>query len=161
MLSNKARYALKAAIALAREFGQGPVVISDIAQRERIPRKFLEAILLELRHGGILQSRKGKGGGYFLVRKPGSVSLGEILRVVEGSLAPIPCVSKTAYMRCRECLDENSCAIHMVMKEVRDATDIILDSATLAGVLTRVASSVSGEERFRGKALKNFGELTD
>src|SRR5215471_17941880 len=135
MLSNKARYALKAAIALARDFGQGPVLISDIAQRERIPRKFLEAILLELRHGGILQSRKGKGGGYFLTRDPGSVSLGEILRVVEGSLEPIPCVSKTAYMRCRECLDENSCGIHMVMKEVRDATDIILDSATLAEVL--------------------------
>src|SRR5215471_13083758 len=131
MLSNKARYALKAAIALARDFGQGPVLISDIAQREGIPHKFLELILLELRHGGILQSRKGKGGGYFLARKPGSISLGEILRIVEGPLAPIPCVSKTGYMRCRDCRDENSCRIHMVMKDVCDATTMILDSATL------------------------------
>jgi Rrf2 family protein len=83
MLSHKSKYALKAAIALAREFGQGPVLISDIAQRERIPRKFLELILLELRHSGILQSRKGKGGGYFLAREPNSITLGEILRVVE------------------------------------------------------------------------------
>jgi Rrf2 family protein len=149
MLSHKSKYALKAAIALAREFGQGPVLISDIAQRERIPRKFLELILLELRHSGILQSRKGKGGGYFLAREPASVTLGEILRVVEGSLAPMPCVSKTAYLRCSECRDENSCGIRMVMKEVRDATARIVDSTTLADVLDRVAMSVSGKEPSR------------
>jgi len=146
MLSNKARYALKAAIALAREFGQGPVLISDIAQCEQIPRKFLEAILLELRHSGILQSRKGKGGGYFLAREPDSVSFGEILRVVEGSLAPVPCVCKTAYMRCRECRDERSCGIRIVMKDVRDATAKILDSTTLADVLKRVEAVVHGKE---------------
>src|SRR5690242_5074970 len=105
MFSNKSRYALKAGIALAREFGQGPVLISEIARRERIPRKFLEAILLELRHGGILQSRKGKGGGYFLAREPLCITVGEILHVVEGSLAPAPCVDKTAYMHCRECVE--------------------------------------------------------
>jgi Rrf2 family protein len=149
MLSHKSKYALKAAIALAREFGQGPVLISDIAQRERIPRKFLELILLELRHSGILQSRKGKGGGYFLAREPASVTLGEILRVVEGSLAPMRCVSKTAYLRCSECRDENSCGIRMVMKEVRDATARIVDSTTLADVLDRVAMSVSGKEPSR------------
>src|SRR5215831_3235862 len=135
MLSNKAKYALKAAVVLAGEFGQGPVLIADIAQREQIPRKFLEGILLELRHGGILQSRKGKGGGYFLVREPRGVSLGEILRVVEGCLAPVPCVSKTAYMRCRECRDENNCGIRMVMKDIRDATAAIVDSTTLADML--------------------------
>jgi Rrf2 family protein len=146
MVSSKAKYALKAAIALAREFGQGPVLISDIAERERIPRKFLELILLELRHSGILQSRKGKGGGYFLAREPSRVSLGEILRVVEGTLALVPCVSKTAYVPCHECGDEKSCGIRMVMKEVRDATARILDSTTLADVLIRVASSTSGKE---------------
>ena len=145
MLSQKSKYALKAAIALAHEFGQGPVLISDIAQRERIPRKFLELILLELRNKGILQSRKGKGGGYFLAREPAHVTLGEILRVVEGPLAPIPCVSKTAYMRCRECRDENTCGIRMVMKDVREATARILDSTTLADVLGRVAGSVNGK----------------
>jgi Rrf2 family protein len=112
--------------------------------------------LLELRHGGILQSRKGKGGGYFLAREPSSVSLGEILRVVEGTVAPISCVSKTAYVCCRECPDQSSCAIHMVMKEVRDATAAILDSATLADVLARVASSVSGEERFRESQIQKI-----
>ena len=125
------------------------MLISDIAQRERIPRKFLELILLELRHSGILQSRKGKGGGYFLAREPASVTLGEILRVVEGSLAPMPCVSKTAYLRCSECRDENSCGIRMVMKEVRDATARIVDSTTLADVLDRIAMSVSGKEPSR------------
>lgn len=141
MLSQKSKYALKASIALAREFGQGPMLISDIAQTEQIPRKFLELILLELRNKGILQSRKGKGGGYFLARAPGHVTLGEILRVVEGPLAPIPCVSKTAYMECRDCRDEKTCGVRMVMKEVRDATARILDSTTLADVLGRVNSA--------------------
>ncbi len=131
---------------MAKEFGQGPVLISDIAQRDRIPRKFLELILLELRNKGILQSRKGKGGGYFLARDPDQVTLGEILRVVEGPLAPIPCVSKTAYMRCRECRDESTCGIRMVMKDVRDATARILDSTTLADVLGRVEGRVRGKE---------------
>ena len=134
----------------------GPVLISDIAEREGIPRKFLEGILLELRHGGILQSRKGKGGGYFLVREPGSVSLGEILRIVEGPLALIPCVSDTGYMRCRDCCDENRCGIHMVMKEVRDATTTILDSATLAGVLARVPGKVNGKRASQDTPTKKI-----
>src|SRR5215472_9569369 len=105
MFSNKSRYALKAGIVLAREYGQGPVLVSEIAQGERIPRKFLEGILLELRRSGIWQSRKGKGGGYFLAREPARITLGDILRVVEGSMAPSPCVDKTAYLRCRESVD--------------------------------------------------------
>jgi Rrf2 family protein len=139
LLSHKSKYALKASIALAREFGQGPVLISAIAQNERIPRKFLELILLELRNKGILQSRKGKGGGYFLAREPSRVTLGEILRVVEGPLAPIACVSKTAYLACRDCRDEEACGLRMVMKDVRDSTAKILDSTTLADVLGRIS----------------------
>jgi Rrf2 family protein len=145
LLSQKSKYALKASIALAREFGQGPVLISEIAENERIPRKFLELILLELRNKGILQSRKGKGGGYFLAREPHRVTLGEILRVVEGPLAPIACVSKTAYMPCRDCDNEKTCGIRMVMKDVRDATARIFDSTTLADVLARVNSSLNGK----------------
>jgi Rrf2 family protein len=138
MISHKSKYALKAALVLAQEYGRGPVLISEIANREGIPRKFLELILLELRNRGILQSKKGKGGGYFLGRTPDEITLGEILRDIEGPLAPIPCVSHTAYMRCQECRDERTCGIRMVMKDVRDATARILDSTTLADVLNRV-----------------------
>ena len=122
MLSKKSKYALKAMLVLAKEYGQGPVLISDMAQREGIPRKFLELILLELKNQGLLQSKKGKGGGYFLGREPHLISVGHIIRVLDGPIAPLPCVSKTAYMRCRECRDERSCGIRIVMKEVRDAT---------------------------------------
>jgi Rrf2 family protein len=146
MLSQKAKYALKAILVLAKEFGHGPVLIADVAQRERIPRKFLEVILLELRNHGLLQSRKGKGGGYFLARQPSQITLGEVLRVVEGPLAPLPCVSKVAYRRCDECHDERTCAIRMVMKDVREATARILDSATLADVLKRAESTIHGRD---------------
>ena len=146
MLSKKAKYALKALMVLAKEEGQGPVLISDIAQREEIPAKFLEIILLELKNDGILQSRKGKGGGYFLARDPQHISVGHVIRVLDGPLAPLPCVSKTAYARCHECRDEKTCAIRMVMKEVRDATARILDSATLADMLKRVELAVNGRE---------------
>lgn len=146
MLSKKAKYALKALTILAKEYGQGPVLISDIAQREDISRKFLEIILLELKNAGILQSRKGKGGGYSLGRPPRQISLGHVIRVLDGPLAPLPCVSKTAYVRCRECRDERTCGIRMVMKQVRDATAQILDSTTLADMLKQVELAVIGKE---------------
>jgi Rrf2 family protein len=133
-------------MALAKEFGQGPVLISDIARREDIPQKFLEVILLELKNDGILQSKKGKGGGYSLGRAPHQISVGHVIRVLDGPLAPIPCVSKTAYMRCHECRDERTCGIRMVMKDVRDATAQILDSTTLADMLKRVEIAVIGKE---------------
>src|SRR5260370_40129642 len=134
MLAQKSRYALRALVVLAKEYGQGPVLISDIAHREALPQKFLELILLELRNHGILGSKKGKGGGYFLARRPELVHLGEVLRVLEGPLAPLPCVSKTAYVRCAECRDERTCGIRMVMKDVREATAPILDETSLAGM---------------------------
>ncbi|MGC1677925.1 MAG: Rrf2 family transcriptional regulator [Candidatus Binataceae bacterium] len=146
MLSKKSKYALKALTILAKEYGQGPVLISDIAQREDISRKFLEIILLELKNAGILQSRKGKGGGYSLGRPPQKISLGHVIRVLDGPLAPLPCVSKTAYVRCRECRDERTCGIRMVMKQVRDATAQILDSTTLADMLKQVELAVIGKE---------------
>lgn len=156
MLSHKSKYALKAALVLAKEYGQGPVLISDIAQREGIPRKFLELILLELRNRGVLQSKKGKGGGYFLGRPPNKLTLGEILRDTEGPLAPIGCVSQFAYIRCQDCRDEKTCGIRMVMKDVRDATAKILDATTLADVLKRVETSVNGGN---SKAIKLPAEL--
>jgi Rrf2 family protein len=146
MLCNKTKYALKALQVLAKEYGQGPVLISEIARRENIPPKFLELILLDLKNQGILQSKKGKGGGYFLARSPQSVTVGQIVRVMEGPLALLPCVSRTSYMRCRECRDERTCGIRIVLKDVRDATAKILDSTTLADVLKRVESVVYGKE---------------
>src|SRR5271154_1328489 len=146
MLSKKSKYALKAMLVLAEEYGQGPVLISDIARRESIPHKFLELILLDLKHQGLLQSRKGKGGGYFLGRDPSQISVGHIVRILDGSIAPLPCVSKTAYMRCRECRDERSCGIRIVMKEVRDATAKIMDSTSIADMLKQVEAVVTGNE---------------
>jgi Rrf2 family protein len=138
-LSRKARYALRALYVLANDEARGPILIAEIAQRERIPHKFLELILLELRNAGILRSKKGKGGGYSLARPAREVTLGQVIRVVDGPLAPIPCVSERAYVRCEECVSEESCGTRMVMKEVRDAVAKILDGTTLADVNERVA----------------------
>jgi len=133
-LSRKARYALRALYALAGDEGGGPVLIADLAERERIPRKFLEAILLELKNAGILQSKKGKGGGYTLGRAPDQITIGQVVRTIDGPLAPVPCVSEKAYARCEGCADEASCGTRIVMKKVRDAMAQILDNTTLAQV---------------------------
>lgn len=139
MLSLKTKYALKALFLLARERGTGPMLISEIARRERIPKKFLELILLDLKNHGILQSKKGRGGGYELGRGPETVSIGSVVRIMQGPLALVPCVSVMAYRKCEECLDESTCGIRLVMKEVRDQTARILDGTTLAEVLKRVS----------------------
>jgi Rrf2 family protein len=138
MLSKKAQYGLRALLALARENHQNPVLISDLAKHEGIPRKFLELILLELKNQGILQSRKGKGGGYFLGKSPQAITVGQVIRILDGPLAPLPCVSQTAYRKCDDCENENTCGVRIVMKEVRDETARILDGTTLADVLVRV-----------------------
>jgi len=135
MLTRKAKYGLLAVLRLAREHGKGPVLIADLAREESIPRKFLEMILLELRKRGILQSRTGKGGGYLLARPPAEISFGHVVRVLDGPLAPISCVSLTAYRECDECADETTCGIRRVMKGVRDANSRILDGTTLADAL--------------------------
>jgi len=137
MISKKTKYALKALIYLARKYDQGPVLISDLARDERIPKKFLELILLSLKNNGILQSKKGKGGGYYLGKPPREISVGNVVRNLDGPLAPVPCVSVTAYAKCQECLDERNCGIRLVMKEVRDAISNILDKTSLADVLER------------------------
>jgi len=137
MLSMKAKYGLRALTALAKDYGTGPVLIADLAGSERIPRKFLELILLDLKRKGILQSKKGKGGGYHLSRPPSMVSVGEVIRALDGPLALLPCVSQSAYKRCDECIDELTCGIRHVMKEVRDSTSSILDGTTLDDLIAR------------------------
>ena len=121
MISNKTKYGLHALIYLSEHYNQGPVLIADLAREENIPKKFLELILLELKNQGILASKKGKGGGYQLARHPGEIKLGQVIRILDGPLAPVSCVSQTAYKKCKECVDEYRCGIRLVMKDVRDA----------------------------------------
>jgi Rrf2 family protein len=134
MLTKKAKYALKAALHLARREADGAVLIADIAAAEKIPKKFLESILLTMKNRGILVSRKGRGGGYALARPAAQVSFGEIVRVMDGPLAPVPCVSVTAYHRCEECPSEERCEIRGVMQRVRDSISAVLDATSLADV---------------------------
>ena len=139
MLTRKSKYGLKALLMLAQEPDRRPVLIADLAERQRLPKKFLEAILLELKRHGLVHSKKGKGGGYFLSRDPSQVTLGQVIRILDGPLALIPCVSQTAYVKCEECLDERTCGIRLAMKEVRDATAQILDNTTLVALNQQVA----------------------
>lgn len=143
MLSRKAKYGLKAMLRLASQPTSTPLLVADLAAAELIPKKFLEQILLELKHHGLLQSKKGKGGGYMLARPAGAISMGEIIRALDGPLAPIPCVSQSAYIKCDECLDEVTCGIRIVMKEVRDSTAAILDSRSLTDILAAVAEAAA------------------
>ncbi len=146
MLSKKTKYALKALLYLARHYDAGPILISDLSQDEKIPKKFLELILLTLKNNGILLSKKGKGGGYCLSRSPGEIGMGKVIRILEGPIALVPCVSVTAYAPCPECLDEGTCSIRLVMKDIRDATAKILDGTSLADMLEREKEAKHLEE---------------
>lgn len=131
MLSKKTRYAIAALTKLAKEYGNGAVLISEIAQSENIPQRFLENILLELKKLGILGSKLGKYGGYFLLKKPKEVNLATVVRYFEGTIALLPCVSEKAYQRCETCADEEACKIKKVFKKIRDNTFNILEKTSL------------------------------
>jgi Rrf2 family protein len=135
MLTRKAKYGLKAMLQLAREHGRGPILIGRVADHERIPKKFLESILLDLKRRGLLQSRKGPHGGYQLGRPPERISVGEVIRALDGPLALVSCVSQTAYAPCEECVTERDCAVRRLFHEVRDQTARILDGTTLASAM--------------------------
>ncbi len=137
MLSKKAKYGLQAIIFLAKEDRKkkGPIPIAELAKHDKIPKKFLEIILLELRKQGILHSKMGVNGGYSLGRPADLISIGQVVRVLDGPLAAVSCVSKTAYRKCDECKNEKSCEIRKIMKQVRDSTARILDGTTLADAL--------------------------
>jgi Rrf2 family protein len=139
MLSKRSKYAIKALLALADHERGEPVRIADLAREEQIPPKFLELILLGLKNQGILQSRKGKGGGYLLARDPADIYLGQIVRMFDGPLAPVPCASQTAYVACADCPDEAVCGVHLAMKAVRDATAKVLDGTSIASLRRQMA----------------------
>lgn len=135
MLSKKCKYAIHALVYLAERYQQGPVHIQDIAEEQRIPKKFLEAILLELRKAQILHSKKGKGGGYYLYKSPEDVNLIEIIRLMDGAIAMLPCVSLNYYEPCEECVNEHLCGIRDAFIGVRDETLKVLSDHTLARIV--------------------------
>ena len=137
MISKKTKYALNALVHLAHKYEQGPVLISSISLDENIPRKFLEAILLDLKNAGILASKKGKGGGYYLLKRPEDVNLADVMRLFDGPIALLPCVTYKYYQRCEECKDEETCGIRDVFMTVRNETVRILKENTLASVLKK------------------------
>ena len=132
MISQKAKYALRALVALCRTPPASPLMISEISRTQAIPKKFLEQILLELKRAGIVMSRRGRLGGYVLLRPANEITFGEVLRLIDGPIAPLPCLSKIAYRRCADCQDEARCEIRHVFAQVAIAQRDVLDRTTLA-----------------------------
>jgi Rrf2 family protein len=138
MLPKKTKYAIKALLALAKNYnGLKPLAISQIAETEKIPRKFLEAILLELRHQGMVNSKMGPTGGYYLIKHPEEIMLSIVIRNTGGPIALLPCVSLNFYEKCDECPDEETCGLRDVVLEVREASIKILSKTSLSDILKR------------------------
>jgi len=131
MLTKKGKYGLKAMVYLSRFPAEQPVHVHEIATNERIPKKFLNAILLELRNAGFVNSRMGKNGGFTLARTPAAISVGDVVRALDGPLAPIRCASKTRYQRCDDCRDEAACFIRMIMIDAQRALSNVLDNCSI------------------------------
>jgi Rrf2 family protein len=136
MLSQKTRYAMLALTRLAKEVGNGAIMISEIAKTENIPQRYLEAILLDLKKLGMLGSKLGKNGGYYLIRKPEDINLSQVVRHFEGPIALVSCVSEKAYQPCEFCKDEDSCNMKKVFKDIRDYTYFKLQQTTLLDLIS-------------------------
>lgn len=135
MISQKAKYALRALVALARATRGETKMIGEISREQAIPKKFLEQILLELKRAGFVASRRGRTGGYELIKAPDLIMYGEVLRLIDGPIAPLPCLSKIAYRKCEDCRDEATCEIRHVFERVTLATREVLDRTSLADSL--------------------------
>lgn len=146
MLSKKTKYAINALVYLAKNNSGKPIPISQISADQNIPHKFLEAILLDLKNARILNSKKGKLGGYILNKEPSAVDMAEVMRLFDGAVALLPCVTYRFYERCEECIDEETCGIREVFLDIRNETVERLKNATLADIIQR-------EERL--KTIKN------
>jgi Rrf2 family protein len=136
MLSQKAKYAIKALLVLARAKKGELVQVSEIAETQSIPKKFLDLIFFELRRHGLIQSTRGRDGGYALAMPADDISIASIVRAIDGPLAPLACASVNFYQRCADCDDERACEVRKLMREVRDAASIILDNTSLAEAAT-------------------------
>lgn len=132
VLSQRTRYAIRALLHLGDHYGEGPVQLSEIAEAQNIPSKFLTVILSEMKRAGLVQTLRGKEGGYWLARPPGEITYGEIVRLTRGSLALVPCAARLGYLPCENCVDEATCRLRAVMLSVRDETANILDKVTLS-----------------------------
>lgn len=148
MLTKKGKYGLKAMVHLAaRDPGQ-PVPVLEIAESQQIPKKFLDSILCELRNAGFVHSKMGKGGGYSLSRPAGEIMIGDIVRAIDGPLAPVPCASKSRYRRCEDCVDENTCAVRRVMQKAQQALSEVLDNCSLEKMRNIAGHDVDTENLF-------------
>lgn len=154
MLTKKAKYGLKAMVYLAGVEPGQTALVADIASENQIPKKFLDAILSELRNAGFVHSKKGKGGGYMLAKAPSEISVGNLVRALDGPLAPIQCASRRLYRRCEDCVDETHCAVRLVMLEARDAIARVLDNTTLDQMR---AIGEAGMKLVEGKRKKAAG----
>lgn len=143
MISKKAKYAFKALVCLAAH--GGTMQIDAIAREEGIPRKFLEHILLELKAQGFIMSRRGRSGGYALMRRPDEISVGAVLRAIDGPMAPLPCISRTAYRRCEDCADEATCGVRRMFADAHRATLAALEGTTLADAVAAGGVAVAEE----------------
>ena len=141
MISQKARYALRALVALAR--ADESMMIGEIAGTQRIPHKFLEQILLDLKHHGIVASRRGRLGGYGLLMPPDQITFGQVLRIIDGPIAPLPCLSRIAYRRCADCQSESTCEIRRVFARVAESVRDVLDRTTIADALAAAQPEVA------------------
>lgn len=137
MISKKTKYAISAVVYLASLEHRNPVLISEISKERKIPQKFLEAILLDLRRAGILSSKKGKGGGYYLLKSAEEINLAEILRLFDGPIALLPCVSLNYYERCEDCIDEEHCGIRDAFLKVRMNTLELLKKSTISNIVDK------------------------
>ncbi|MEX0809232.1 MAG: Rrf2 family transcriptional regulator [Dongiaceae bacterium] len=154
MISQKAKYALRAMVVLARLPAGETVLTQDLADTAAVPKRFLEHILLDLKARGLVASRRGKKGGYALLKAPESITFGAVLRIIDGPIAPLPCLSQTAYRRCADCPDEDACEIRHVFDQAYEATRRVLDKLTLrdaiSGVDERMPKSSARAEIIQG-----------
>jgi len=145
MLSQRTRYAIRALLHLSDRYGKGPVQLTDIAVTQNIPSKFLTVILSEMGRAGLIETQRGKDGGYWLAKRPADISYGDVIRLTRGSLALVPCASRLAYEPCKNCVTQEQCRIHWVMLKVRDETAQILDGIRLSDPVPVPLEEVAAE----------------
>ncbi len=149
MLSKKSKYAINALVYLAKQEDNRMVVIQEIAEEEHIPRKFLEAILLDLKRNGILGSKKGKGGGYYLLQRPEEINLADVMRLFDGPIALLPCATYKFFEKCEECVDEETCGIRDAIVELRNQTVNFLKATSLEDIIHRENELMVGNRETR------------
>jgi Rrf2 family protein len=137
MLSKKAQYAFYALKYLSENKEKGPVLIGDIAEAEKLPKKFLETILLDLKNMGVVSSKKGKGGGYYMIKKPAEITFADIVRYFDGAIALLPCATFNYYERCSQCRDESECGMRSVVKSIRDETVNVMKTFSIQDIVDR------------------------